>query len=94
MQRLSEILNYGLFLGAKRKAEYEKYYTSKGIKYAELKADLAEAIYKELAPIQEKRKVYENDPSLVERILKEGAERARKIAAETVKEVRKKMGLS
>lgn len=83
-----------LFMGEKRKTEYEKEYTSKGIKYAELKAELADAIYKELKPIQERRKIFENDPSLVEKILKEGAEKARKIAAETVKEVREKMGLS
>ncbi|MCL4382748.1 tryptophan--tRNA ligase, partial [Patescibacteria group bacterium] len=83
----------GLFLGAKRKTEYEELYTSKGIKYAELKAELAEAIYKELKPIQEKRAILEKDPEIVEKVLKDGAERARKIAAETVREVREKMGL-
>ena len=83
-----------LFMGEKRRAECEKDYTSKGIKYAELKAELAEAIYKELKPIQERRKIYENDPSLVEKILKEGGEKARKVAVETIREVREKMGLS
>lgn len=84
----------GLFLGEKRKKEYEDLYTSKGIKYADLKAELAEAIYKELRPIQEKRKTFEDDPSLVEKILNEGAAKAKKVAEETIKEVKIKMGLS
>ncbi len=83
-----------LFEGEKRRKEYEKEYTSKGIKYAELKEKLASAIYKELLPIQERRAKLEKDPDYVNKVLKDGAERARKVAKETVEEVRKKMGLS
>ena len=83
----------GLFEGEEKRKKYEKDYTGEGIRYGELKSELAEAIYKELKPIQEKRKIYENDPSLVDRIISEGAKKARKIAKETTKEVKEKMGL-
>lgn len=82
-----------LFQGEKRRKKYEEEYTSEGIKYSELKAELAEVIYKELVPIQEKRKVYENDPSLIERILGDGARKARKVASQTISEVKARMGL-
>ena len=57
-----------------------------------MKEDLANVIYRELRPIQEKRKYFENSPSEVKRIIGEGAEKARKLAQETIKEVREKMG--
>jgi tryptophanyl-tRNA synthetase len=82
-----------LFEGKEKREEYEKTYLETGIIYRELKEELAEAIYNELKPIQEKRKNYEDDPSLVERILKESAEKARGIAENTLKEVKEKMGL-
>jgi len=83
----------GLFEGQDKKKRYEKQYLGEGIRYSDLKAALAEAIYTELKPIQEKRKDFETNPSEVDRILKEGAEKARAIASGTVNEVREKMGL-
>ena len=82
-----------LFEGEKKRKVYEKQYESVGISYNQLKFDLADAIYKELKPIQERRKIYEEDSSLVTRILKEGAEKARKVAEKTIKEVKEKIGL-
>jgi tryptophanyl-tRNA synthetase len=82
-----------LFQGEKKRKEYEKQYVGKGIRYRELKEELAKAIFDELKPIQEKRKKLENKPEYVEKVIKEGAEKARKIAKETLKEVKKKMGL-
>lgn len=82
------------FEGEEKRNKYEEAYKTQGIKYKTLKESLAEAIYKELKPIQEKRKKFEEDPSLIDRILKTGAQRARKTAGETVKEVKRKMGLA
>lgn len=82
-----------LFEGEKRKKDYEKLYTSKGVKYSELKAELTQAIFGELEPIQKRRKELEKDPEYIGKVLKEGAEKARKIASQTVKEVKEKMGL-
>lgn len=81
-----------LFEGLEKRKEYERMYTSEGIRYGDLKSELAEAIYKELKPIQEKRKYYEEHPEEVDAIIKDGARRAREIAEETVAEVKRKMG--
>ena len=81
------------FNGSDKKEEYEKRYKDQGIRYKELKEQLAEAIYKELEPIQKKREVLEKDPSSVERMLDEGAKRAKKVVGSTLAEVRKNMGL-
>jgi tryptophanyl-tRNA synthetase len=82
-----------LFQGKDRRKAYEADYERGGIRYGDLKTELAEAIYKELQPIQEKRKEFEKDPQKVGKIIAEGNEKARAVASETVKEVREKMGL-
>jgi tryptophanyl-tRNA synthetase len=82
-----------LFEGVKKRRNYEQGYMNNGIKYSELKQKLAEAIYKEIKPIQERRKNFEDNPSLVEKILEEGAKRARNVAQETLKETKKAMGI-
>lgn len=81
-----------LFEGVEKRKKYEEQYLGDGIRYGDLKASLGEAIFKELEPIQKQRKIYEDDPSLVDRIIREGAEKASKIAKETIKEVKEKMG--
>ena len=85
-----------IFQVKKAREKYEEQYQSigmTGIRYVDLKTELAEAIYKELKPIQEKRKGYESNPKKVEEILADGAARARKIAAETINEVKQKIGV-
>lgn len=82
-----------LFQGEAKRKEYEKQYTSTGIRYKDLKEELAQAIYQELKPIQEKRTELEKNPTYVEQVIQEGAEKARSIATKTVAEVREKMGL-
>jgi len=82
-----------LFEGEEKRNKYEKDYIKDGIRYGDLKTELAEAIYEELKPIQEKRKEFENNPSKVDEIIKEGAQKASKIAKETIKEVKGKIGL-
>ncbi len=82
-----------LFQGHDRAMQYKEAYKNEGIRYGDLKAELAEAIYKELAPIQERRQYFEAHPEEVDRILEDGKNYAKKIAQETLKEVREKMGL-
>lgn len=81
-----------LFEGAEKRKKYEDEYLGEGIRYGDLKAGLADSIYKELKPIQERRKRFEENPEEVDRIIKEGAEKARKIASQTLAEVKEKMG--
>lgn len=68
-------------------------YREKRIRYSEMKQVLAEAIYAELQPIQEKRKMYEENPKLVDEIIEEHTAKCRKAASETLNEVKVKMGL-
>lgn len=83
-----------LFEGADKRAYYESLYTSTGIRYGDLKQALAEAIFDQLKPIQEKRRELESNPAYVNKVITEGAAAARKVAQETLKEVRQKMGLA
>jgi len=83
-----------LFEGMDARKKYEQAYRGQGIAYGELKENLANAIYRELKPIQEKRKELEHKTTYVSDVIKSGAEKARKIASETILEVKEKMGLS
>jgi len=83
-----------LFQGRERREEYQKEYLSSGIKYSQLKQELAQAIFKELKPIQERREKIKQDSEYLDRVIKEGTEKARKIARQTLEEVKEKMGLS
>ena len=73
---------------------YKKQYDNKTLMFSQLKNDLADAIYQELKPFQERRMKIAADTKYVDEIIKNGAERARKIAQATVREVKEKMGLS
>jgi len=82
-----------LFEGIEKRKIYEKMYLNEGVRYGDLKKELADAIYKEIAPIQEKRIELEHKTSYVDEVIRNGAEKARKIASETILEVKEKMGL-
>lgn len=82
-----------LFQGADKRKLYEAQYMSEGVRYGDLKKELAEAIAAELKPIQAKRRELEANPEYVDQVIQEGAEKARAIASQTVLEVKQKMGL-
>ena len=82
-----------LFQGKPQREQYEQDYLDKGLRYKGLKEDLAQAIYKELAPIQERRRRFEKNPKLIAEILEDGRRYCAKIAKETLLEVKKAMGL-
>ncbi|MBT9331281.1 tryptophan--tRNA ligase [Acidipila sp. 4G-K13] len=65
-----------------------------GIGCIECKGWAADAIVTLLAPIQERRAKYEQNPALVREILHEGDRRARARAEQTMQEVRPAMGLT
>lgn len=83
-----------LFQGKERRESLENLYKTSGVRYGDIKSELSEAIFEELKPIQEKRRELESNPEYVERVIKEGAEKARDVARQTIMEVRQKMGLS
>lgn len=72
---------------------YKREFESGTLKFVTLKDAVSDAIYKELAPFQTKRAEIADDVKYVDRVIEEGAEKARKIARNTVKEVKEKMGL-
>jgi tryptophanyl-tRNA synthetase len=68
--------------------------TTAGIGCLECKQPVIEAIQKELAPMRERAQVYLDDPTLVKNIVADGSEKAKKLAEETMREVREAMGLA
>jgi len=52
-----------------------------------------DAIVKEQEPIRERAQRYLDDPMLVRNIVADGCERARKLAEETMRDVREAMGI-
>lgn len=83
-----------LFISSSRSNQFKKEYLDGTVKYGDIKNELSNAIYERIKSIQERRKKYDDNPKLVRDILDRGAEKARTIAAETLKEVKEKMGLS
>lgn len=81
-----------LFQGEEKRKRYEEQYKQDGISYKMLKQELAEAIYKELEPIKKRRSEFKRE--YVDDVLQKGAEKARKIASQTVKQVKAAMGIS
>ena len=67
---------------------------SAGIGCIECKSWAADAMVTRLAPIQQRRKKYEDDPKLAWDILEAGSARAAKVAAATMDEVREAMHMS
>jgi len=68
--------------------------TSAGIGCLDCKAPVAEAVLLELKPMQERARAFEAQPEQVRRIIEEGSERARRVARETMQEVRQAMSLN
>ncbi|MFU2488363.1 tryptophan--tRNA ligase [Thauera sp. WH-1] len=66
---------------------------SAGIGCLECKQPVIEAILKEQEGLHERAQPYLDDPPLVRSIIADGCERARKLAQETMRDVRESMGL-
>ena len=66
---------------------------SAAIGCVDCKKALAEAINQELAPLRERRQALAEQPEYVAEVMRDGAERARMIARETIRDVKMKMGL-
>lgn len=68
--------------------------TSAGIGCLECKQPVVEAVLAEQEPMRERAQQYLDDPSLVRAIVADGCDKARKLAQETMRDVREVMGLS
>jgi tryptophanyl-tRNA synthetase len=75
------------------RAEVREGCTTAGIGCIQCKGWLADAVVKELAPIQERRRYFESHPDEVAAILEAGNARANERANQTMQEVRVAMGV-
>ena len=74
--------------------ELKDHYTRGGLGDGTVKKLLLNVLEEELAPIRERRHQYEQDIPAVFEILRKGSEEARKVAAETLDEVRRAMRIN
>jgi tryptophanyl-tRNA synthetase len=81
---------YQLFTGGKQK-EIEAQFEGKG--YSDFKKALAEVVVEGLRPLQTRYRELTDDPTRIDSILADGADRARPIAEKVLAEVRQKVGL-
>jgi tryptophanyl-tRNA synthetase len=72
---------------------YTKHYNECSIRYGDLKKQLAEDMVAFIAPIRERAAALQADESQIQKILKEGAEKARVSASQTISEARKAIGI-
>jgi tryptophanyl-tRNA synthetase len=77
----------------REESELQKIYEEKKGKYKELKELLIEDLEKFIAPMRERRKEFAKDIPKALAILKEGGEKAKKIASAKMSEVREKIGV-
>lgn len=68
--------------------------TTAGIGCIECKQPVIDAIQRELTPIHDRAKQYEENPDLVRNIIADGCEKAQELARETMRDVREAMGLA
>ena len=88
---ISNLMSIYSAITGKSKEEIEKEFEGKG--YGDFKVAVANAVIEELKPLQEKYKELINNPDYLEKIYREGAERAYKIAHKTLEDVYKKIGM-
>lgn len=73
---------------------YRSAYNSCNIRYGDMKKQLAEDMVAFVRPIREKSTALQSDETLLRKILKEGAEKARENASKTIAEARKLIGIN
>lgn len=74
--------------------KFEDDYNNCTIRFGDLKQQLAEDMVNFVRPIREKSEAIRNDHAYLEKVMKEGAAKARRSAAETMKLVKSAMGLN
>lgn len=87
---ISNLLAIHSLFSGKKISELEKEYANKN--YSVFKSELAEIIIEGLSPIQKKYKEMSANPDYIKKVLRAGAEKAKTIAGQTMKEVRSKIG--
>jgi tryptophanyl-tRNA synthetase len=87
---VSNLLTIYSALTGKTIPELEAAYDGKG--YGDLKKELGEVLVEFITPVQAKVKSYLDDTAELDKVLARGAERARSVASETLKQVYDRVG--
>lgn len=74
-------------------AEWDRKYRQGGIGYGAVKKRLVELLHEYFRPYRARREELEKNPDYVHQVLRDGAERARRVAQQTMQKVRKAVGL-
>jgi len=82
-----------IYSDKERQAWVQRGCTTAGIGCLECKQPVIDAIIAEQQPMNERAQKYLDDPTLVRAIVADGCERARKLAEETMRDVREAMGI-
>ncbi len=85
---------YKLFVDKARSAEMAAKFRAGGYGYGHAKKELLEAVHAFFDPMRKRRTELAQNMDHVEKVLREGSEKARSVAIETVKEVKKTVGLA
>ena len=83
-----------VYSGEETKEWVQKGCKSAGIGCIECKQPVIASVLEEQKPMRERAQQYLDDPTLVRNIIADGCEKARKLASETMRDVREAMGLS
>ncbi|MEM7387305.1 MAG: tryptophan--tRNA ligase, partial [Verrucomicrobiota bacterium] len=84
---------YSLFASETEREAMAEAYRKGGCGYGDFKKQLFEAYWNYFAPMREKRAELLQNQDYVNQVLREGAEKARVVAVETLKRTRTAMGL-
>ncbi len=84
---------YRLFATPEEREALAARYRAGGMGYGEAKKQLFEKIEAHFAPLRKRREELAANPDYVEQVLRQGAERARAVARETLQRARRAMGL-
>jgi tryptophanyl-tRNA synthetase len=87
---VSNLLTIHSALSGRPIEELVNAYAGKG--YGDLKKDLAEVVAEVVRPIQERTRAYLDDPAQLDKLLAIGAEKARAVASQTLREVYDRVG--
>jgi tryptophanyl-tRNA synthetase len=82
-----------LFCSDEQQAYWADRFRSGGLGYREVKQAIFDLYMEKFAPIRARRKELDNQPEYIDEILKQGAEKARKIARPLLRELRAAVGI-
>jgi tryptophanyl-tRNA synthetase len=84
---------YRLFVPSDQVTRMENEFRAGGVGYGEFKKRLFETIWETFAPMRKRRAELESDPDYVDKVLADGAARARRVAEKTMARVHQAVGL-